>query len=324
MSFSLVFRTDVHLSDKSPASWKASYLEEVLSNLRQVGQIARDHDALAVLDGGDLFHVKSPSKNSHALVRECIRMHSQEYRVPTYTVVGNHDMQYNNVDTLSQQPLGVVLESGAVGLLTERVFESGGIRVRVVGVPFVPDRKIESLLDIQKKPGDDYLVAVVHALAAESPPPIVEEFFGEPVFRYSDLVTENGPSLFCFGHWHKDQGVSVVGGKTFVNPGSLSRGSLSFETLSRTPKAVVFQFGSSLEVKEIPLAVPPPEDVFDMAAKAQKEQDDTKIVNYLKELQARLESSPRGVSLQETLAAMSLTSKVQQEIFRYLEMEGVG
>ncbi len=52
-----IFRTDVHVSDRSPASWKGDYPAEVWANLEQVGELAREHGALAVLDGGDYFHV---------------------------------------------------------------------------------------------------------------------------------------------------------------------------------------------------------------------------------------------------------------------------
>lgn len=319
---SLVFRTDVHLADKSPASWKASYLDEVLSNLRQVAKIAKDFDAHAVLDGGDLFHVKSPHRNSHALVGECIRLHTREYSCPVFTVVGNHDVQYNQRSSLPNQPLGVVLASGAVTELTSQVFESKGVRVRVVGVPFEPDRTLESLKAIQKQPGDDYLIAVVHALAALEPPKVAEEFFGEPIFRYNDLVSENGPDVFCFGHWHKDQGVTYLGSKAFVNPGALSRGSLSFETLQRTPKAVVLTLDSEIRIQEIPLEVAPASEVFNQEAKAQKERDTKRIQAYLEQLRLNLDSGPRSVSITDTLNHLGLSERVRLEIGKYLEAAG--
>ena len=192
-----VYRTDTHVSDKSPASWKGDYPSEIWSNLEQVGQFATTHQATAVLDGGDYFHVKAATRNPHALVTKTAEIH-RAYPCPTYCVEGNHDLAYNNLDSISRQPLGVLYAAKVFEQLREVVFEDGGLRVRVVGVPYSPFRKLEELRSIQKRAGDDYLIAVVHQLAGNNPPASVEDFFNEPVFRYPDLVTPDGPDLWCF------------------------------------------------------------------------------------------------------------------------------
>jgi DNA repair exonuclease SbcCD nuclease subunit len=102
-----VFRTDTHVSDRSPASWKGDYPSEIWSNLDQIGQLALKHGAAAVLDGGDFFHVKAASKNPHALVAKSAQIH-RSYPCPTFCVEGNHDISYNNLETLERQPLGVL------------------------------------------------------------------------------------------------------------------------------------------------------------------------------------------------------------------------
>ena len=63
-----IFRTDTHVADKSPSSWKGDYPAEIWSNIEQIGKLASEHQVKAVLDGGDYFHVKAPSRNSHASV----------------------------------------------------------------------------------------------------------------------------------------------------------------------------------------------------------------------------------------------------------------
>ena len=63
-----LYRTDVHASDKNPASWKGNYLAEIWSSLEEIGRIAKEHEVVAVLDGGDYFHIKVASRNSNALV----------------------------------------------------------------------------------------------------------------------------------------------------------------------------------------------------------------------------------------------------------------
>ena len=65
---SFIFRTDTHVADKSPSSWKGDYPEEIWSNLKQIGVMAQEHGVTAVLDGGDYFHVKTANRNSHASI----------------------------------------------------------------------------------------------------------------------------------------------------------------------------------------------------------------------------------------------------------------
>ena len=192
-----LFRTDTHVWDRSPESWKGDYPSETWSNLEQVGQLALKHDVAAVLDGGDFFHVKAASKNPHALVARAAQVH-RSYPCSTYCIEGNHDIQYNNLDSVDLQPLGVLYAAGVFQHLREQVFTDGSLRVRVVGVPYSPTRSLDDLRAIQKQPGDTFLIAVVHALAGKNPPAQVEDFFHEPVFRYENLATPGGPDVWCF------------------------------------------------------------------------------------------------------------------------------
>jgi hypothetical protein len=192
-----IFRTDVHVADRGPASWKGDYAAEIWSNLQQVGEYARTYNATAVLDGGDYFHVKAATRNPHALVEKSARIHA-EYPCPTYSIEGNHDIAYNNLDSVTRQPIGVLYATGVFKHLREEVFEGAGVRVRVVGVPYSPFRTVDELRAIRKQPGDTYLIAIVHQLAGADPPPSVEDFFNEPVFRYTDLIVEGGPDVWCF------------------------------------------------------------------------------------------------------------------------------
>lgn len=194
---SFLFRTDTHLAAHSPISWKGDYTAEIFSNLEQIGELAAKHEVNAVLDGGDYFHVKASSKNPHYLVEKTIRIH-RGYSCPTFGVEGNHDLAYNNLESLSRQPLGVIYASEAFKLLREQVFEDGDLRVRIVGVPYSSTRSLADLLSIQKQKGDTHLIAIVHSLACKNPPSAVEDFFNEPVFSYESLVSRNGPDVWCF------------------------------------------------------------------------------------------------------------------------------
>ncbi len=320
-----VYRTDTHVCDRSPLSWKGDYPAEVWHNLEQVGQFARDHEVAAVLDGGDYFHVKAASRNSHALVIRSAAL-QKTYPCPTFGVAGNHDISYNNLETLDKQPLGVLYESGVFTLLRDQVFEDGGFRVRVVGVPYKPDRSLAEVLAIQKQPGDDFLLAVVHQLAAKDPPASVEDFFGETVFRYEDLVTQDGPDVFMFGHWHKDQGIVQLNGKTFINQGALSRGALSHENTSRSPKVSLIEVTpDGVRATELVLSVAPAEDVFDFDRKERAEKESESIDQFIVQLQNNVRAD-LAESIEANVQSLNFAQDVRAAALEYLQRarEGVG
>ncbi len=315
---SFVFRTDTHVADRSPASWKADYPAEIWSNLEQIGRLAALHEVSAVLDGGDYFHVKAASRNSHAAVIRTAALH-RTYPCPTYCVEGNHDLAYNNLESIDRQPLGVLYASGIFHHLREEVFTDGGLQVRVVGVPYSPHRKLEELLAIQKKSGDDFLVAIVHALAAEQPPQAVEDFFGESVFKYGDLVSANGPDVFAFGHWHRDQGVVEIAGRKFVNQGAVSRGALIHENIQRTPQVSLIAFDpAGISIQTIPLVVAPAEDVFDFERKERIESEGHSIDQFIFRLQQDAVFDPMA-TIESNIKALDFATEVRDLALTYLE-----
>jgi len=313
----LVFRTDTHVADKSPVSWKGDYPSEIWSSLTQIGELAKLRDATAILDGGDYFHIKTARRTSHGTIFRTAEIH-KSYPCPVYCVEGNHDLEHNNLESIEHQPLGVLYSCGVFHHLRDTVFEDGGMRVRVVGVPYDPRRTLADLLAIQKKPGDDFLVAVVHALASENPPSQVEDFFGEPVFRYGDLVSGDGPDVWMFGHWHRDQGIVEIGGKRFVNQGAVSRGALTRENTERTPKVSLLEFSPSVILtEEIPLLVAPAGDVFDMERKERAEAEARSIDAFVQLLQADATFDP-SKTIASNIEAMDFAADVRELALTYL------
>lgn len=313
-----IYRTDTHVCDQSPASWKADYPTEIWSNLEQIGKFVREHNANAVLDGGDYFHVKSASRNPHSLNVKSARLH-RTYGCPIFSVIGNHDVKYNNLETIDEQPLGVLFSAGVFTPLVEQVFEDGDLRVRVVGMPYSPFRTLGDIRAVKKKPGDTFLICIVHQLAAESPPPAVVDFFGEPVFKYADLVSEDGPDLFGFGHWHKDQGIVDIGKTQFVNLGAVSRGALIRENTQRTPKVALIEATKEiLKVWQLPLMVAPAEDVFDFDRKERQEKEETNIEQFVTALQANASFDP-SASIEDNLHALNFAVEIRDLAREYLE-----
>ena len=313
----LVWRTDIHLSDKTPHSRIDDWTQTVLDKIRQVGHIAREVKASAVIDGGDFFDIKSPTRNSHSLVRQTADVHGG-YPCPVYANVGNHDCVYGDYSYLHQQPLGVLFSTGVFNRLYdehEAIFEDSDLKVRVVGIPYHGVNYDLSRFDI-KKGDEDYLVVAAHVLAS---PKGGSMFEGEDIVKYSDLKSLD-PDLWLFGHWHKNQGVvEIAPGKHVVNVGSLTRGTLHQDDLDRIPVATILSFTSQgIEIECRELEVADAAEVFDLDRRAQVEVRDAAMEAFVDSLRDTL-TLDRDSSVRDIVSDMEIPSEVKEKTLYYLE-----
>jgi len=317
----LVWRTDAHMADDAPASRTDDWTETVLGKLEQVGEIARSVAADAVIDGGDLTHIKSPTRNSHHLVRRIAQVQA-EYPCPTYSCIGNHDVKYGDYSNIGEGPLGVLFEAGVLHRLYdghEAVFEAGGVSVRVAGIPYHGVHYDLNRVSTITKGSEDYLVVAAHLLASAQGGSMFE---GEDILKYGDLANLD-PDVWCFGHWHKDQGVQTIGGKKFVNIGSLSRGALSMDELTRKPSVAILRFdgkGVSVEVRH--LKVEPPEKVLDLDRRVRAEARDLTMDAFVDSIKTTLKGRPDESLLAKVQALKDTPDEVRERATGYLEKAG--
>ncbi len=327
MNVNLVWRTDVHLSDRSPSSRLDNWSDTVFDKLGQVRDIAREVRADAIIDGGDFFHVKAPGRNSHELVRRTLE-HHRNYPCPVYCTPGNHDSVYGDYSFLPQQPLGVVFASGAFLRLYDEhevVFtreESGStFKVRVVGIPYHGTSYDLDRFHKIKRKDEDILICVAHVLASEKGGTMFE---GEDIIKYSDLL-DTAPDMYCFGHWHKDQGVVELGGKKFLNIGSLTRGSLSQDEVERQPAAAVIKCHTTggiptIEVEVRRLVVKPASEVFDIEGRARQVRRQVEMDSFVNSIRDSLQPNREGETLSDAVNHFSgIPSEVKERALMYLE-----
>jgi len=196
VSINLVWRSDVHVSDNPPASRVDDWNETLMGKLSQVGEIAREVGAAAVLDGGDFFHIKSPARNAHRTIQRVAAVHAG-YPCPVYGNVGNHDCKYGDYAHLPEQPLGVLFETGVFRRCFdehEAVFEADGVKVRVVGIPYHGTEYDWDRFTRIKKGDESYLVVMAHVLASKQGGTMFE---GEDIIQYAALA-ELDPDVWCF------------------------------------------------------------------------------------------------------------------------------
>lgn len=312
----LLWRTDIHMSDKTPVSRTDDWRTTLTEKLKKVGQVAKDFDA--VLDGGDFFDIKSPTRNSHSLVREMIDIHN-DYPVPVYANVGNHDCVYGDYSFLHQQPLGVLFSSGCFKRLYDEheiTFEKDGLKVRVVGIPYHGVHYDMERFKSITKGDEDYLVCIAHVLASEKGGSMFE---GEDIVKYSDL--ENlAPDVWCFGHWHKDQGITEIApDKWVVNIGSMTRGSLTQDNIERIPYLGSLCFDENgIHLKKIPLEVQPSEEVFDLAKREKEEIREDTMTTFVGSLKESLATCSE-TDLRESVMALEIPNSIKERALLYLE-----
>ena len=316
----LLWRTDAHLADVPPESRTDNWTQTILGKVKQIGELARELKADAVLDGGDFFHNKSPSRNSHELVQMAASAHAA-YPCPVWATIGNHDVKYGSAEFLSESPLGVLYETGVFQRLYgahEAVFERGGVKVRVVGIPYHGAHYDSNLFTTIVRGDEDWLVAVAHCLASPQGGTLFES---EDVLKYADLANL-APDVWLFSHWHKDQGVQRIGSKTFVNTGSMSRGALRQDELKRLPVSVSLHFGNRMEVQIHPLQIQPSEEVFDLVSRARVESRENSMEALVDSIKATLTQRREGSLLEDIRGMSGVPDVVRERGCHYVERAG--
>jgi DNA repair protein SbcD/Mre11 len=322
VSINLVWRTDVHLADRGPSSRTDDWADAVFDKLGQVRDLAREVNASAIIDGGDFFHIKSPGRNSHSLVHRTAEHHAN-YPCPVYCTPGNHDAVYGDYTFLPQQPLGVLYSTRVYKRLYdehEAVFTVIGerVKVRVVGIPYHGTSYDMGRFTSIEKGDEDILICVAHVLASHKGGTMFE---GEDIIKYADLV-DTAPDVYLFGHWHKNQGVEEIGGKQFVNIGSLTRGSLSQDNMDRIPSAAVLRCTEKgVEIEVVPLNVRPAEEVFDVEGRQRQVKRQVEMDSFVTAIRDALQPAKEGETLAEAVTGMGdVPNEIRERALTYLEI----
>lgn len=278
--FKAITFTDIHLADKNPASRIDEYMESILNKLEQARDICIDRKIDVALCGGDIFHIKTPTKNSHYLVSKTISVF-KSFPCPIYSIYGNHDLRQDNITTLSKQPFYTLVKSGALSYLRDEFLCDGNIRIFGMDYCSFPNE-----VDFNKEnKGEKIQICVAHVNASST----FSDLFGEKVYRYQDLK-DTTPDIFVFGHYHPDQDIEIHNAKHFINVGSLSRGSLKKDELSRIPQLGYIEISDDFKIKtaKIPLKVLPSNEIFDLELRNKEEKDNEEIEKFITEMKDKL------------------------------------
>lgn len=217
-----------HLADNPPGRRNSGYADQIFLKIQEAINICILSKADYLVITGDVFHIKSSVRNSHAIVNRLIKILRG---VPCKIIIvpGNHDIVYGTLDCLDKQPLGVVISA-----LQDKIWKECDFDVMPGSANYVGSNCRENILNFE--PSSDILLA--HA-------PIVPD---KGVFDAISADEIAGKwKLVIYGHIHAQHGIYRVGDTCFVNPGALSRGTISDVSffnadMSRKPGVAVVEY----------------------------------------------------------------------------------
>lgn len=273
-----VVLNDPHLDISAPSSRRTDdYLETAFTKLKFITDLCIEVNAEALVCTGDWFHKKNPQGVPHRLVRRLVEWAddlTRCHRIPILTTLGNHDVQFNDMSraSIDKQPVSLLLQlPGVIRLETFGPWFSNG--VVFIGRDYRPDLHLDdgttmvdrSQFEIPSATitGWRTVVQVTHAS-------VLPEKQMWPHLLASE-VAEISPATICHtGHIHEDLGIHRFereqGPFWWTNVGSMTRGSLTEETIARKPKVLVVEIedGEEPVFTEVVLPHQPAENIYDV------------------------------------------------------------
>lgn len=309
---------DCHLADRPPSIRTETYTEDILAKLAQSVSFAKKHHCDAIAQAGDIFHIKTATRNSHSLVQRTAEV-LQSSGIPVWIVPGNHDLQSDRLDSLRKQPLGTLAKISGIDLLMGPHPE-----LPVFGLPYLHDwetelpkwmHKYSKWVSEKMESNSDFKpLLVTHAPifpAGDTPP---YEHIPAANWAQSQKIGD------CYyGHIHTPHGDYEEGGVNFCNNGAISRGSLHEETLKREPKVTVWSDEGPSRWTVLPLDFRPAEAVFRLQEKEDVDEKNSRVEEFLESVGT---TTLDGLSLEEVVSqakARGLSPTTQTLIESLLE-----
>lgn len=319
-----IYYTDVHLQDNNPPSRVGDYKQDVLDKVQFVMDLAVKEKADFTYCGGDLFNHKKPMSNKHSLMVALIKVLASS-GVPNYCVPGNHDLTNDRIDSLPEQPLGVLFAGGhMVHVDGSEVVTKGDLSVHLDSYPFEEEPDWESIAEKRLQTKADVYTLGAHVYSS----PKGGDLFGTKIFSYKEMsVTDH--DIYLLGHYHPDQGVVDTSflkeRQTFVNVGSLSRGDYGDENVGRKPKCVIVTISKDGEgnvtwgVEQVLVPIKPPEAVFDLERKEKIAKQKVEAAAFVADLKASSQRDEVRETEEEELAEITPDKKIFNRAMGFIE-----
>lgn len=317
--FVFISAGDIHITDQKPRSRTDDFKATMLNKISQMRMACNKLNADGAIIAGDLYHIKTPSKNSHNLNIKLIREFKQ-FRCPIYMIEGNHDLTGDRLDSIEEQPLGVLFEDGTLIQLRHEIIEKNGIKISLVGIPYVENIDLTSL-DIPKRNDCAVQIGVFHLYASLKPGML----YRERLYGYDELAALS-PNIFIIGHYHIDQGIYEYGNKYFFNIGSMSRGAIADEDIKHHPQIGFIKINIKDNVptynfRSIKLKIKPVEEIFDLEKKKEEKLEREEIELFVEKLASESiqEDIKNSKTVDELIDKMDVTKDIKNRVMHFIQ-----
>lgn len=216
---SIIFVGDLHLKCKSPISRRDDYPAVILSKLESLINTAKSFNCDKIMLLGDVFDSHITTLPYLAKVINTFRKIS-DAGIDVYTIVGNHDIKNNRMDSLDSSALGILISTGYLKLATRNLI--------IDDTSFNCFHYPEELTNNSES---CYSVCVAHR-------------YYEFGLSWDSLTSEDLKSLnydaMILGHYHVPCDTLSIEDTMLYRPGSLSRSTSEPYNKLRTPRVLVF------------------------------------------------------------------------------------
>ena len=216
---SIIFVGDLHLKGSSPISRVDDYPTVILNKLESLINTAKSFSCDKIMLLGDVFDSHITTLPYLAKVINTFRKIS-DAGIDVYTIVGNHDIKNNRMDSLDSSALGILISTGYLKLAPRNLI--------IDDTSFNCFHYPEELTNNNES---CYSVCVAHR-------------YYEFGLSWDSLTSEDLKSLnydaMILGHYHVPCDTLSIEDTLLYRPGSLSRSTSEPYNKLRTPRVLVF------------------------------------------------------------------------------------
>lgn len=211
---------DLHLKAQAPISRKDNYPIAILNKLEYLASIAKSCKCNTFILLGDVFDSPITTLPYLSKVIETFKK-INEQKITVYTIVGNHDIRNNRIDSLPTTALGILIATGYIKLAPNNL-----IIDNTVFQCFNYTDEIKPALEDEK-----YTVCIAHRYY---------EFNLDEYSLHESDINKLNYNAIVLGHLHTPCDTIDVGNTVLYRPGSLARNTSEPYNKLRVPRVLLF------------------------------------------------------------------------------------
>lgn len=266
----LLYFGDFHNDEKVPSSRIDNFVETRKRKIKEILQIAKNENVVALLEPGDFLnkpkisnsylselkrdwgftegnieHILSDVLLKNKTTKELIKAIEHCNRIPIIGTVGNHELIGSSLKAYSDSAISQLVESGFIRLASKEnpiiLKNDDGTTVAITASPFDLDidGSDKSAYIVDEKLGDFHIHMVHGMLMAKS--------FGNK-FEHTtvqEIIYKTKADLTINGHDHIGYDPIYLDGKIAYNPGAPVRLSAEKKEMERRPKVTIIEIDKS-------------------------------------------------------------------------------